>query len=351
MNSDNNFQFSCPIPRSDYENILLAHGGGGKLMHQLIDKIFKAAFDNPALETEHDGAVINLDTNKLAFTTDSYVVNPLFFPGGDIGSLAINGTVNDLAMCGARPLYISAGFIIEEGFPIDKLWQIVQSMRAAADMAKVKIVTGDTKVIDKGKGDGVFINTAGIGSIEHYLSIKPSSVKRGDMIILSGDIGRHGIAVMSQREGLKFETTIESDCAPLNDPVLKLIESNIEIHCLRDLTRGGLATSLVEIASTSGLSIEINEKSIPACEEVQGACEILGLDPLYIANEGRFIAFVPEKDTKSALKIMRSQPVSADSCLIGHVTNGGSKLVTMKNNLGVERIIDMLTGDQLPRIC
>ena len=347
----NDFQFSCPIPKSDYENILLAHGGGGKLMHQLIDKIFKAAFANPDLETEHDGAVISLDKAKLAFTTDSYVVNPLFFPGGDIGSLAINGTVNDLAMCGARPLYISAGFIIEEGFPIEKLWRIVQAMRAAADFAKVNIVTGDTKVIDKGKGDGVFINTAGIGGIEHNLSIKPSSVKPGDMIILSGDIGRHGIAVMSQREGLTFDTTIESDCAPLADPVLKLIESNIEIHCLRDLTRGGLATSLVEISNACGLSIAIDEKVIQVREEVQGACEILGLDPLYIANEGRFIAFIPENDAQSALEIMRSQPVSADACRIGRVTNDGSKLVTMKNNLGVERIIDMLTGDQLPRIC
>jgi len=351
MKSDNNFQFSCPIPKSDYENILLAHGGGGKLMHQLIDKVFKAAFENPALETEHDGAVISIDKDKLAFTTDSYVVNPLFFPGGDIGSLAINGTVNDLAMCGARPLYISAGFIIEEGFPIDKLWRIVQSMRVAADIAKVKIVTGDTKVIDKGKGDGVFINTAGIGSVEHNMSIKPSSVRSGDTIILSGDIGRHGIAVMSQREGLTFETTIESDCAPLAEPIFKLVESNIEIHCLRDLTRGGLATALVEIADASGLSIEIDEKAIPVLEEVKGACEILGLDPLYIANEGRFIAFVPAKDAQSALKIIRSQPVSAESCLIGRVTDSGSKLVTMKNNLGVERIIDMLTGDQLPRIC
>ena len=293
MNLNNNFQFSCPIPKSDYESILLAHGGGGKLMHQLIDKIFKAAFENPALETEHDGAVIRLDSDKLAFTTDSYVVNPLFFPGGDIGSLAINGTINDLAMCGARPLYISVGFIIEEGFPIDKLWRIVLSMRAAADNTGVKIVTGDTKVIDKGKGDGVFINTAGIGSIEHGLSIKPSSVKPGDMIILSGDIGRHGIAVMSQREGLTFETTIGSDCAPLAEPVMKLLRSNVEIHCLRDLTRGGLATALVEIANASGLSIEIEEKTISVLEEVQGACEILGLDPLYIANEGRFIAIVP----------------------------------------------------------
>jgi len=351
MKSDNNFQFSCPIPKSDYENILLAHGGGGKLMHQLIDKVFKAAFENPALETEHDGAIIKLNRDKLAFTTDSYVVNPLFFPGGDIGSLAINGTVNDLAMCGARPLYISAGFIIEEGFPIEKLWLIVKSMRSAADIAGVKIVTGDTKVIDKGKGDGVFINTAGIGSIEHNLSINPLSVKPGDMIILSGDIGRHGIAVMSQREGLTFETTIESDCAPLADPVLRLIESNIEIHCLRDLTRGGLATTLVEISNSAGLSIEIEEKSIPVCEEVQGACEILGLDPLYIANEGRFIAFVEEKDAQSALKIMRLQPVSADACLIGSVANKNARLVTMKNSIGVERIIDMLTGNQLPRIC
>lgn len=320
-------------------------------MHQLIEKIFMQAFKNPELEIRHDGAIIEPGNGKLVFTTDSYVVSPLFFPGGDIGTLAVNGTVNDLAMCGARPLYLSVSFILEEGFPIETLWKIAQSMRQAADEANINIVTGDTKVVDKGKGDGTFINTAGIGIIEHHLSIHPSNIKPKDTIIINGDIGRHGIAIMAEREGLTFETKIKSDCSPLAAVVLKLINAGVEIHCLRDLTRGGLASALVEIASTSGLQIEINESSIPICEDVHNVCEILGFDPIYIANEGRFIAFIPSKDTNKTLKIINSDTEQANACIIGKVTDISSGIVTMKSAIGVERIVDMLSGEQLPRIC
>jgi len=347
----NDTGLSCPLPISEYPNILLAHGGGGKLMHQLIENIFASSFDNPQLETEHDGVVLDIGRGKLVFTTDSYVVHPLFFPGGDIGTLAVNGTVNDLAMCGARPLYLSVAFILEEGLPIESLWRIAQSMRNAADEADVRIVTGDTKVVDKGRGHGVFINTAGVGVLEHDVTISPASVRPGDVIILNGDVGRHGIAIMAEREGLSFETKIESDCAPLVEPVMKLIDAGIEIHCLRDLTRGGLATALVEIAETSHLHIEIDESGIPVSDDVQGACEILGFDPLYVANEGRFVAFVPEKYAEMTLAILGSDSLGLDARIIGKVTDQNSGLVTMKSIIGAERIVDMLSGEQLPRIC
>lgn len=342
---------SCPIPKSDYPHVLLAHGGGGRLMHQLIDKIFATAFAGEELEVNHDGAIFMTDQNKLVFTTDSYVVSPIFFPGGDIGSLAVYGTVNDLAMCGGRPLYLSAGFILEEGLLIEDLWKIALSMRKAADIANVKIITGDTKVVEHGKCDRLYINTAGVGIVEHNLTINPSSIHPGDKIILSGDIGRHGIAIMAEREGISFETPIESDCAPLNTVIMKLIEEGIEIHCLRDLTRGGLATALVEITQGADLSIQIDEGSIPACEDVRAVCELLGFDPLYIANEGRFVAFIPAAQTDQALKIMRSSAVSRDACIIGEVIQSASSMVTLKTRLGTERIIDMLSGEQLPRIC
>ncbi|MCX8103098.1 MAG: hydrogenase expression/formation protein HypE [Candidatus Bipolaricaulota bacterium] len=343
------FALSCPIPISEYPQILLAHGGGGKLMHQLIEKLFGAAFANQYLSERHDGAQFTLNGAKLAFTTDSYVVRPLFFPGGDIGKLAIYGTVNDLAMCGARPLFLSAGFILEEGLPMETLWRIVQSMKEAAQTAHIQIVTGDTKVVDKGKGDGVFINTAGIGVIEHDLTISPKSVRPGDSVLLSGDVGRHGIAIMAVREGLAFESEIESDCAPLAPVVLKLLEEQIEIHCLRDLTRGGLASALNEIAKTAHVSISIDESAVPVREDVQGACEILGLDPLYVANEGRFVAFVAAKDTERALKILKD--FSPDAALIGHVLQEPPGMVTLKSRIGAQRILDMLSGEQLPRIC
>ncbi|MBM3890807.1 MAG: hydrogenase expression/formation protein HypE, partial [Verrucomicrobia bacterium] len=257
------FAPACPIPISNYPNVMLAHGGGGRLMHQLIEKMLVPAFGNALLDARHDGAVLQIGDARLAFTTDSYVVRPLFFPGGDIGQLAVHGTVNDLAMCGARPLYLSAGFIIEEGLPMETLWRIVQSMRQAADAAGVQLVTGDTKVVDKGKGDGIFINTAGIGVVEHDCVIAPKSVQAGDCLLVNGDLGRHGIAIMAVREGLQFETTIESDSAALAGIVQELLRAGIEVHCLRDLTRGGLASALNEIAETANVGIAIDESAIP----------------------------------------------------------------------------------------
>ncbi|MBE9169122.1 hydrogenase expression/formation protein HypE [Pleurocapsales cyanobacterium LEGE 06147] len=343
------FTLSCPIPIEQYPNVLLAHGGGGKLMHQLIEKLFLATFGT-ANSVPHDAATLHLSGNRIALTTDSYVVRPLFFPGGDIGSLAINGTVNDLAMAGARPLYLSAGFILEEGLPMETLWQIVRSMQQAATRARVQIVTGDTKVVDKGKGDGVFINTTGVGIVEHSQAIAPQFVQPGDMLLLNGDLGRHGIAIMAVREGLEFETTIESDSAPLADLVLKMLEAGVEIHCLRDLTRGGLASALNEIANSAGIGIEVDESLIPVREDVQGACEILGFDPLYVANEGRFVAFVPQVDIQKALAILRSHS-SSQARIIGRVTDNTDCLVTLKSKIGSRRILDMLSGEQLPRIC
>jgi hydrogenase expression/formation protein HypE len=345
------FALSCPIPISEYPQVLLAHGSGGKLMHNLIEKMMLPAFSNPLLETRHDGAVFTLNGAKLAFTTDSYVVHPLFFPGGDIGHLAVNGTVNDLAMCGARPLYLSAGFILEEGLPMETLWQVIQSMQQAAQAAGVQIVTGDTKVVDRGKADGMFINTAGVGTLEHDCFPNPANVRPGDVLLLSGDIGRHGIAIMAMREGLEFESAIESDCAPIAAPVLALLDAGIDVHCLRDLTRGGLGTTLVEIAQSAGVNIHIEENAIPLREDVQGACEILGLDPLYVANEGRFVAFVTQADTERALSILRAHSPSENAVIIGTVKEDESGIVTLQSKIGASRIVDMLTGEQLPRIC
>jgi hydrogenase expression/formation protein HypE len=329
----------------------MAHGGGGKLMHNLIERMIVPSFSNALLESRHDGAVFRTNGGRLAFSTDSHVVRPLFFPGGDIGSLAVNGTVNDLAMCGAHPLYLSAGFILEEGLPMETLWRVVSSMKQAAAEAGVSIVTGDTKVVDRGKGDGIFINTAGVGAIEHDLMIAPDSVRLGDAVLLSGDIGRHGIAIMAVREGLEFDSAIESDCAPLNGVVAALLEAGIEIHCLRDLTRGGLASALVEIAEASGRSIAVVERDIPVGDSVRGACELLGLDPLHVANEGRFVAFVPAEQAGRALEIMRAFPQAEHASLIGRVGEKPGGQVTIKSVIGVMRIVDMLSGEQLPRIC
>lgn len=320
-------------------------------MHELLEGLLLPAFCSEQLLARHDGATLNVANARIAFTTDSYVVKPLFFPGGDIGSLAINGTVNDLAMCGARPLYLSSAFILEEGFPMDSLRQVVESMRIAAAASQVQLVTGDTKVVDKGKGDGIFINTAGIGVVEHNLTVSPDSVRVGDVILLSGDVGRHGIAIMATREGLSFETAIESDCAPLWEPVAALLQEGVEIHCLRDLTRGGLSSGLIEIAETSKLRISIEELAVPVREDVAGACEILGLDPLYLANEGRFIAIVPEHDSARALDILSRHAVSSGAVRIGQVSEKPAGMVTMKSRLGTERVLDMLSGEQLPRIC
>jgi hydrogenase expression/formation protein HypE len=340
------FTLSCPIPRIDDQTVLLAHGSGGRAMHRLLESVFMPAFANPPLEAAHDGAALTINGMRLAFTTDSYVVHPLFFPGGDIGMLAVNGTVNDLAMCGARPLFLSAGFIIEEGLPMETLQRVVQAMQSAAQAAGVQIVTGDTKVVDKGKGDGLFVNTAGIGLIEHPVQIAPQFVRSGDAVIVNGDLGRHGMAIMAVREGLEFESLIESDCAPMAESVLALLDAGIEIHCLRDLTRGGLASGLCEIAKTANVHIHIEEAKVPVNEDVRGACEILGLDPFYVANEGRFVAFVPPKDSKKALSVLGDQARQ-----IGVVSEGTDCLVTLKSAIGATRILDMLSGDQLPRIC
>jgi hydrogenase expression/formation protein HypE len=345
------FTAACPIPIQQYPHVLLAHGGGGRLMHQLLEKVIGPAFSNPILDSRHDSAVFGVPLGKLAFTTDSYVVRPLFFPGGDIGSMAIHGTVNDLAMSGARPLYVSSAFIIEEGLPMEALWRVVCSMRDAARRCGVQIVTGDTKVVDKGKGDGLFINTAGIGTIETPLTLAPQSVRLGDVVLVNGDLGRHGMAIMAVREGLQFESSIESDSVPLAKLVLQLINAGIEIHCLRDLTRGGLASALNEIAEFANVRIAIEEKLIPVREDVHAACEMLGLDPLHVACEGRFAAFVAAKDADRALQLMRQHEDGAGAVMIGKVDSGTAPLVTLKSAIGASRILDMPSGEQLPRIC
>jgi hydrogenase expression/formation protein HypE len=342
---------NCPIPIQQYPHVLMAHGGGGRLMHQIISRMFVPAFRNSLLESQHDSTVFEAGGQRFAFTTDSYVVRPLFFPGGDIGSMSVHGTVNDLAMSGARPLYLSAGFIIEEGLPMDTLWKIVSSMQQAAERAGVQIITGDTKVVDKGKGDGLFINTAGIGIVEHSLKIAPQSVQPGDAILVSGDLGRHGMAIMAVREGLEFESAIESDSAPVAGLVLNLLRAGIEIHCLRDLTRGGLTSVLNEICEAANLALAVEEKLIPVREDVHAACEILGLDPFQVACEGRFAAFVPERDAERALAVLRAHPPGDGARRIGKVTDQRSAKVLLKSAIGTQRILDMASGEQLPRIC
>ncbi|MEI7533729.1 MAG: hydrogenase expression/formation protein HypE [Verrucomicrobiae bacterium] len=350
MNSPD-FSAACPLPISQYPHVLMAHGGGGRLMHRLLEDVFGKAFSNPLLDTRHDSAQFNVPLGRLAMTTDSYVVRPIFFPGGDIGSMAVHGTVNDLAMSGARPLYLTSAFIIEEGLPMQTLWRVVCSMRDAAKKCGVQIITGDTKVVDKGKGDGLFINTTGIGVLEHSLNIAPQNVQPGDAVIVSGDLGRHGMAIMAVREGLEFESRIESDSAPVHEPILELIKAGTEIHCLRDLTRGGLASALNEIAEAAGVKIAIEQKLVPVREDVSAACEILGLDVLHVANEGRFVAFVPAQEVESVLAILRQHEVSGNSVVIGRVIEKAAPLVTVKSTLGVSRILDMPSGEQLPRIC
>jgi hydrogenase expression/formation protein HypE len=345
---------TCPLPITSHQFVQMAHGGGGKLTAELVERIFLPAFRNQPLEALHDGALLEAGGQRLAFTTDSHVVSPLFFPGGDIGKLSVIGTLNDLAMCGARPLWLSAGFILEEGLPIDTLQRIVESMRAAAAEAGAMIVTGDTKVVDRGKGDGIYINTAGVGLvIGKHPPPTPSRIQPGDTILLSGDVGRHGIAIMAVREGLAFESTIESDCASVAAPVLELLQAGIDVHCLRDLTRGGLATALVELAGSSGLQLHLEESAIPVDEQVRGACEILGLDPLYVANEGRFVCILPAAEAGDALRILRRHAVSAGAVSIGRVNEAGNDpgLVALKSTIGVNRVLDKLSGEQLPRIC
>ena len=342
---------SCPVPMSEYKNVLLAHGGGGKLTHNLIGEMFLPQFHNELLGPLHDGAVISLNGAHLAFSTDSYVINPIFFPGGDIGELAVNGTVNDLAMCGARPLYLSAAFIIEEGLPMEDLWRVVLSMQQAASAAGVTLVTGDTKVVDRGKGDKIFINTSGIGLVGQGITINPKRATPGDRIIMSGPIAVHGIAIMSVREGLEFDTTIESDTAPLNALVASMLEADSGIHVLRDPTRGGVASALNEIAESAMVGMIIREEHIPIGEEVKGACEILGLDPLYVANEGKLIAFVAPEGVDAVLAAMHTHAYGKEAVVIGDVVADHPGIVVMKSRIGGSRVVDMLSGEQLPRIC
>lgn len=343
--------FSCPIPFSEHERVLLAHGGGGRLTQQMISKMFVPQFKNECLDAMHDGAIFSINGVRIAFSTDSYVINPIFFPGGDIGELAVNGTVNDLAMCGAEPQYLSAGFIIEEGFPMEELWRVVLSMQKAAQNAGVILVTGDTKVVDKGKGDKIFINTSGIGVVQPGVVISPRRAAVGDKIILNGSIAVHGIAIMSVREGLEFETEIASDTAPLNGLVATMLRASQDIHVLRDPTRGGIASALNEIAESAKLGILIREEVVPLTEGVRGACEILGLDPLYVANEGKLLAFVAQQDAQKVLEAMKKHPLGKDSVIIGEMVEDHPGVVVMKTIIGGARVVDMLSGEQLPRIC
>lgn len=348
---DNTFDQSCPIPISDYEHILMAHGGGGKLTQQLIDKLFYPQLGNEILSQGHDGAYLPSTRADLAFTTDSFVVDPVFFPGGNIGDLAINGTVNDLVCCGAIPKYISLAFILEEGLLIEDLWQIVQSIKKAADRAGVMIVTGDTKVVGKGKGDRIFINTSGIGEVIEGTCIGPEQCTPGDVIIINGTIADHGIAIMSKREGLTFETNIESDTTSLNGMMTEVLNKYKSVHVLRDPTRGGLASALNEISQASKTGITLYEDEIRINESVHGACEIMGFDPLYIANEGKMLMILPEKDAPGVLEILKSHKEGKEAAIIGCVTDENPGIVKLQTTIGSSRIVDMITGEQLPRIC
>jgi hydrogenase expression/formation protein HypE len=342
---------ACPVPLTRHERIVLGHGSGGKLTAELIETMFLPAFRNEYLDRLDDQAVLSINGSRLAFTTDSFVVTPIFFPGGDIGRLAVNGTVNDLAMSGARPLYLSVAFILEEGLPMEELRQVVESMRAAAAEARVLIVTGDTKVVNRGKGDKIFVNTTGVGVVERPVRISADGARPGDRIIVSGFVGDHGMAILSQRENLSFESDIVSDTAPLHDLVDGMLEVTSEIHCLRDPTRGGVATTLNEIAQRSDVGIEIDETAIPVRESVRGACELLGLDPLYVANEGKLIAVVGPGHASDVVTKLRSMKYGADARIIGTVVGAHKKMVLMKTDIGGTRVLDVLWNEQLPRIC
>ncbi len=347
---------ACPIPISNYPTVMLAHGGGGRLSQMLIERMFAPAFANPALAVQHDGALLALEHfgcgAHLAFTTDSYTISPLFFPGGTIGSLAVHGTINDLAMCGAQPVALSAGFILEEGLPMDDLWRIVQSMAQAAHEAGVPIVTGDTKVVERGKADGIFITTSGVGRIAPGVHIAPQRAAPGDVVILSGRLAEHGITIMSIREGLEFETTLQSDSAALHGLVAHILDAGGEhVHVLRDPTRGGVSSALNEIAAQAQVGIHLDETRIPLAEEVRGACELLGLDPLYVANEGKCLALVAPAAADAVLAAMRAHPHGAQTAIIGEVRAEHAGRVTMRSSVGGVRVVDMLSGEQLPRIC
>jgi hydrogenase expression/formation protein HypE len=334
-----------------YDKILLDHGSGGKISHSLTTDLLLPVFNNPLLAQLHDGAIFDINGQRMAFSTDTYTVDPLFFPGGNIGDLAINGTVNDIAMCGATPLYLSVGLIIEEGFPMADLEKIVKQMGMAAQQAEVMVVTGDTKVVPKGAADKLFINTSGVGLIPETVQVASTNAQVGDKIILSGTIADHGITILTQREGMTFESSAQSDSAPLNHLVKKILTRPTDIHVLRDPTRGGVGTALNEIADKSAVGVKIYESQIPVKDEVAGMCELLGFDPLYLANEGKLLAFVDSKQADAVLKEMHKDDFGKDACIIGEVVSEHPGQVFMQTRIGGMRIVDMLTGEQLPRIC
>ena len=344
------FNLSCPSPFEKPEQILLAHGGGGRLMQRMIQQSIYPAFDNKLLRQNHDGAVFEIEGSQMVLTTDAYVVQPLFFAGGDIGKLAVYGTVNDLAMCGARPLYLSVALILEEGLDYACLDRVLKSMREAADHSGVALITGDTKVVEKGKGDGLYITTSGVGVKNHEIEISPRHIQPGDQILINGSVGQHGMAIMAEREGLAFEGDLQSDCAPLNTLVQQLLDAGLEIHCLRDPTRGGVASALNEIAQVAQLQITLQENAVPVQAEVAGACEILGFDPLYVANEGKMLIFLPVAQAEQALTILREHPLGQEATQIGQVQTGLPQVLAC-NPYGSQRVLDLLSGEQLPRIC
>jgi hydrogenase expression/formation protein HypE len=342
---------SCPLPVPAGERIVLGHGSGGTLSADLLRKVFLPAFENATLARLDDQAIVSVNGCRLAFTTDSFVVKPLFFPGGDIGSLAVHGTVNDLAMGGAKPLFLSAAFILEEGLPLETLSRVVNSFHKAAAAAGVEVVTGDTKVVEKGSCDGMFVNTSGIGLVPDAVKLSADEARPGDKIILSGAVGEHGIAILAQREGLELETPLESDSAALHELVAAMQDTGARLRCMRDPTRGGLSSALNEIAARSRTGMTLDERAIPVREEVRGVCELLGLDPLYVANEGKLVAIVDARDAEKLVVAMRENPLGRRAQIIGTVTGENPGLVVMRTTLGTTRIVDMLAGDQLPRIC
>jgi hydrogenase expression/formation protein HypE len=342
---------SCPPPIPTKDRILLGHGSGGKLSGELLRDIFLKAFRSPVLGRLDDQAVVEIGGERIAFTTDSFVVKPLFFRGGDIGSLAVHGTINDLAVGGAEPLYMSAAFILEEGLATETLARVAESMAQAAEAAGVEIVTGDTKVVERGKGDGLFINTTGIGRVPRGVNLSATNIRPGDCVLVSGYIGDHGIAILSERESIGFETAVASDSAPLHLLVRDMLQAGTGIRVMRDPTRGGVASTVNELAEKAGLGIELREAAIPVREEVHAACELLGFDPLHVANEGKLIAIVAAEDADRVLTAMRANPLGKDAAIIGAVTESHPKTVTLRTRFGTSRILDMLPGDQLPRIC
>ncbi|MDR0825079.1 MAG: hydrogenase expression/formation protein HypE [Prevotella sp.] len=344
-------ELNCPLPIADDDHVLLGHGSGGRLTHRLISDIFYPAFRNPLLEQDHDGSIFSVESGRMAVSTDSFVVDPVFFPGGNIGDLAVNGTVNDIACCGAKPLYLTAGFILEEGLALKDLRLIVNSMKEAADKAGVFIISGDTKVVERGKCDKIFINTTGVGIVADDVNISPKNAAPGDVVICSAPIGVHGITILSTRESLGFETAMKSDTAALNKMIAALYNNIKDIHVFRDPTRGGLSSTLNEIAEAAGVEIELDESLLPVPDTVRAASEILGLDPLYIANEGVVLTILPDIHAEQALNIMRNFAEGQHAVIIGRVSSSEKAVVKMKNLYGGYRIVNMLNGDQLPRIC